>query len=227
MLEHSAFFGVFISLFCYFLGDLLYKKYRLAILNPLLIATAAIILVLSVAHIDYNVYYESAHFINFFLTPVTVCLAVPLYESMELLKKNKKALALGIASGVLTTLLSVLAMAVLFGLSHKEYITFLPKSITSAIGMDVSQELGGYAGLTVAIIIITGVIGNVCTPYLCRLFHLTHPIAKGVAIGSSSHAFGTVKAMEMGAVEGAISSLSIVVAGLMTVIGASVFAQFL
>lgn len=227
MLVNSAFFGVAISLLSYFLGDWLHKKFRFALLNPLLIAIAATILVLAVARIEYTAYYQSAKVIGFFLTPVTVCLAVPLYETLALLKKNKKALALGIFSGVVTTLMTILAMSLLFGLSHKEYVTFLPKSITSAIGMGVSEELGGYPGLTVAIIIITGVIGNVCAPLLCRLFHLESPIARGVAIGSSSHAIGTVKAMEMGAVEGAISSLSIVVSGLMTVVCAPLFARLL
>lgn len=227
MLANSAFFGVAISLLCYFSGDYLHKKFRLAVLNPLLISIVATIFVLSVARIEYTAYYESAKCISFFLTPVTVCLAVPLYETLSLLQKNKKALAIGIASGVVTTLLCILAMSLVFGLSHKEYVTFLPKSITSAIGMGVSEELGGYPGLTVAIIIITGVIGNVCAPLCCRLFRLTSPIARGVAIGSSSHAIGTVKAMEMGPIEGAISSLSIVVSGLMTVVGAPVFAKLL
>lgn len=227
MPEHSIFFGVVLSLLTYFLGVFLHNKFRLAILNPLLISVAATILVLLVARIRYEVYYESAKYISFFLTPATVCLAVPLYEALDLLKKSRKALSIGIASGVVTTLLCILLMSLLFNLSHKEYVTFLPKSVTSAIGMGVSEELGGYPGLTVAIIIVTGVIGNVCAPMCCRLFHLTHPIAKGVAIGSSSHAIGTVKAMEMGEIEGAISSLSIVVSGLMTVVGAPIFARFL
>ena len=130
-------------------------------------------------------------------------------------------------SGVLTTLLCILAMSLMFGLSHEEYVTLLPKSITTAIGMGVSEELGGYVTLTVAVIIITGVLGNIFAPLICRVFRIREPIAKGIAIGTSSHAVGTAKAMEMGEVEGAMSSLSIAISGLLTVVGASVFAQFL
>ena len=118
-------------------------------------------------------------------------------------------------------------MSVLFGLSHSEYVTLLPKSITTAIGMGVSAELGGYSTLTVAVIIITGLIGNIFAPSVCRLFRLTDPIARGIAIGSSSHAMGTSRAMEMGEIEGAMSSLSIAVSGMLTVVGASVFAQLM
>lgn len=133
----------------------------------------------------------------------------------------------GILSGVLTTLLCVLAMSLIFGFSHEEYVTFLPKSITTAIGMGVSEELGGYVTITVAIIIITGVLGNIIAPFVCKAFRIQDPIARGIAIGTASHAIGTSKAMEMGEIEGAMSSLSIVVSGLLTVVGASIFAQFI
>ena len=137
------------------------------------------------------------------------------------------AILAGILSGVLTTLCSVLALSLAFRLSHEEYVTLLPKSITTAIGMGVSEELGGYVTLTVAMIIITGILGNVIAVAVCRVFRITEPIAKGVAIGSAAHALGTAKAIEIGEVEGAMSGLSIVVAGLLTVAGASVFANFL
>ena len=137
------------------------------------------------------------------------------------------AIFAGIFAGVVTTLCSVLVMSRLFHLSHEEYVTLLPKSITTAIGMGVSEELGGYVTLTVAMIIITGIFGNVTAVAVCRLFHITDPIAKGVSIGSAAHALGTAKAIELGEVEGAMSGLSIVVAGLLTVAGASVFANFM
>ena len=124
-------------------------------------------------------------------------------------------------------MLSVLLFALVFRLSHAEYVTFLPKSITTAIGMGVSEELGGYVAITVAVIIITGIIGNIFAELICRLFRIKEPIAVGIAIGSSSHALGTAKAMEIGDVEGAMSSLSIVVSGLLTVLGAMVFSHFL
>ena len=161
------------------------------------------------------------------MTPSTVCLAVPLYEKIELLKEHWKAIVAGILSGVLTTLLCVLAMSLIFGFSHEEYVTFLPKSITTAIGMGVSEELGGLVTITVAVIIITGVLGNVIAEAVLKVAKIEEPIAKGLALGTSAHAIGTSKAMELGPVEGAMSSLAIAVAGLLTVIAASVFAGFM
>lgn len=225
--RNSAFAGVTISLLAYIAGMQLKKRFKSGLLNPLLIAIAATIAVLLAADIDYEIYNEGAKYLSWFLTPATVCLAIPLYEQMELLKKNWKAVTVGIVSGVLTSMVTILVLALLFGLTHQEYVTLLPKSITTAIGMGVSEELGGYVTITVAVIIITGVLGNILAEGLCRLFGITEPIAKGIAIGSSSHAIGTAKAMEMGEVEGAMSSLSIAVAGILTVVGASVFAGFL
>ena len=225
--ENSVFFGVVISLLAYGAGSLLQNRFKLALFNPLLISVAATIAVLAAAGIDYDVYYSGAQYLSYLLTPATVCLAVPLYEKLEVLKKNWRAILIGIVSGVLTTLLCILAMSLMFGLSHEEYVTLLPKSITTAIGMGVSEELGGYVTLTVAVLIITGVLGNIFAPLICRVFRIREPIAKGIAIGTSSHAVGTAKAMEMGEVEGAMSSLSIAISGLLTVVGASVFAQFL
>lgn len=221
----SIYAGVVISLLAYMLGLYLKKKFSLAILNPLLISVVVTILVLVAGKVDYDIYYEGAKYLSWFLTPATVCLAIPLYEQFTLLKKNVKAVMIGITTGVLTSLLTVLFLSFLMGLSHKEYVTLLPKSITTAIGMGVSEELGGYVTITVAVIVITGVLGNILADPVCKLFHITNPIAKGVAIGSSSHAIGTAKAMEMGEIEGAMSSLSIAVAGILTVIGATVFSN--
>ena len=227
MLCQSAFFGVVISLLAYELGMLLKKKFKLPIFNPLLISIAVVIVFLAVFDIDYQSYNDGAKYLSYLLTPATVCLAIPLYEQMEALKKNVKAITAGILSGVLTSLTVVLVLALLFHLNHKMYVTLLPKSITTAIGMGVSEELGGAVTITVAVIIITGVIGNMLAETLCKLFHIEEPIAKGIGIGSASHAIGTAKAMEMGDVEGAMSSLSIAVAGILTVVGASIYAMFL
>lgn len=225
-LMNSVFFGAFLSLAAYEFG-LILKKFRLAILNPLLIGTICVIAVLLILDMDYDKYNEGAKYISYLLTPATVCLAVPLYEQLTLLKKNFKAVAAGIVSGVLASLVSVFALAKLFGLNHEQYVTLLPKSITTAIGMGVSEELGGIVTITVASIIITGILGNVIAEYVCKIFKIKEPIAKGLAIGTASHAIGTAKAMEMGQVEGAMSSLAIAVAGLLTVVGASVFAGFM
>lgn len=226
-METSVFFGVIISLMAYGAGVLLQKRYKCPLWNPLLIAIIIVVAFLKLTGITYTVYEEGAKYISYLLTPATVCLAIPLYEQMSLLQKNYKAILIGILSGVLTSLVSILAMSVMFGLNHEEYITLLPKSITTAIGIGVSQELGGYVTLTVAVIVITGILGNMIAETLCRVCKITEPIAKGVALGTASHAIGTARANEMGKTEGAIAGLSIAVAGLLTVIGASVFAQFL
>ncbi len=220
----SAFFCVFITLLAYCIGLAVQKKFKHVLLNPLLIAivlTAAALLLLD---IDYEKYKANTSFISFFLTPATVCLAIPLYEQFELLKKNWVAVLCGIASGIVTCLISVFAFALLFKLDHTTYVTLLPKSITTAIGIGVTEELGGYVPITVAAIILSGILGNMFAPLFCKLFKITEPIAKGVAIGTSSHAIGTTKALELGEIEGAMSSLSIVVAGLLTVVLAPLFA---
>lgn len=226
-IENSVFFGVLVSLLSYGIGSTLKKRLKHSLFNPLLIAIALTILILLVLKIDYAVYYEGAKYISYLLTPATICLAIPLYEQMELLKNNLKIVLLGILSGVLTSLCSILALALLFGLNKAEYVTLLPKSVTTAIGMGISEELGGYVSLTATVIIITGILGNVIADALFKVFRITEPIAKGIALGTASHAIGTAKAIELGETEGAMSSLSIVVAGILTVVGASVFAQFL
>lgn len=226
-LSESIFFGVAVSILTYELGVFLKKKLKWSICNPLLISIAAIILFLSAFDIPYESYKEGAKYISYLLTPATVCLAIPLYEQVELLKKHSWAIAAGLVSGVLTSVLCVLVLAILFQLDHAEYVTLLPKSVTTAIGMGISEELGGYVTITVAVIIITGVIGNMIAELVCRIFKIEEPVAKGIAIGSASHAIGTVKAMEMGEIEGAMSSLSIAVAGLLTAVAAPVFAGLL
>ncbi len=225
--EISAFAGVTLSLLAYAFGMFLKRKTHLSIFNPLLVSIAVTIVVLVIADVDYDTYNKGAVYLSWFLTPATVCLAIPLYEQIELLKKHWKAVLTGILSGVLTSLLTVFVLSKLMSLSHKEYVTMLPKSITTAIGMGVSEELGGYVTITVAVIIVTGVLGNILAEFICKIFRITEPIAKGLAIGSASHAIGTAKAMEMGEIEGAMSSLSIAVAGIITVVGASIFANFI
>ena len=223
----SVFFGVFVTLAAYFVGLKVREKTGLAIMNPLLIAIVLVMLLLRRLDIDYAAYNQSARLVSSLLTPATVCLAVPLYEQLQLLKRHKAAILTGVISGVLTSLVCVLVLAMLFGLDHAAYVTLLPKSITTAIGMGVSEQLGGHVSITVAVIIITGVIGNMIAESVCKAFHITEPIARGIAIGTASHAIGTTRAMELGEVEGAMSSLSIVVAGMLTVAGASVFSLLL
>ena len=227
LLESSVFVGVMISLASYGLGIWLRKKTGLSFMNPLLISIILVISFLLLTGVDYQTYAKGADVISYLLTPATICLAVPLYQQFNLLKKNWKSVVAGIVSGVVSSLVCILLLALLFKFDHQTYVTFLPKSITTAIGMGVSQELGGYVSLAVVVIVITGVLGNVIAEGVLKLFRIEEPIAKGIAIGSSSHAVGTAKAMEIGQTEGAMSSLSIVVCGLLTVVGASIFAQFI
>ena len=227
LIENSVFIGVMISLASYGLGMWLRKKTGLSFMNPLLISIILVIAFLLLTGVSYQTYAEGANAISFLLTPATICLAVPLYKQFNLLKKNWKAVVAGVVSGVVSSLVCILLLALLFKFDHQTYVTFLPKSITTAIGMGVAEELGGYVSLAVVVIVITGVIGNVIAEWVLKLFKIEEPIAKGIAIGSSSHAVGTAKAMEIGQIEGAMSSLSIVVCGLLTVVGASIFAHFI
>lgn len=227
MLAESAFFGIFLTLLCYEIGLWVKKKAKISLANPLLIAVIIIIAVLLVFHIDYNNYAAGAGYVSFFLTPATVSLAIPLYRQLALLKKYPKAILGGIFSGVMTAMVSIFLLSLAFGLNHEQYVTLLPKSITTAIGMGVSDKMGGMPAITVIAISVTGISGTILAEAICKLFRITEPVAKGVAIGTASHALGTSKAMEIGEIEGAMSSLSIVVTGIMTVIAISVFSNFI
>ncbi len=217
-LASSAYFGAVLSIGAYSAGMWLKKKTNLAICNPLLIAAAIIVPVLLLTGISYDEYMKGAQCISYLLTPATVCLAIPLYKQLALLKKNKAAVFCGIASGVAANALTIFVLCLLFRLEHVHYVTLLPKSITTAIGMGVSEEAGGIVTLTVVSIIITGVSGVIMCEKLFKLLRLEEPIAKGLALGNGAHAIGTAKALELGEVEGAMSSLAIAVAGLMTVV---------
>ena len=224
MLHGSTFFCMAISLFGYEAGIFLRKKLKIGIFNPLLVSIAFVIIVLKVTGIDYDTYDKGANVLSYLLTPSTVCLAIPLYQQMNLLKKNLKAIIAGITTGVFASLAGVWVFSMLFHLKKQFYVTLLPKSITTAIGMGISEELGGIVTITVAVIIITGVLGNMIAEVVYKIAKIEEPIARGLGLGTSAHAIGTAKAMELGPVEGAMSSLAIAVAGLLTVVGASVFA---
>lgn len=220
----SVYLGLLISLGAYGIGMYLKHRTGLRIFNPLLIAIALVIVFILLADIPYAHYAKGSNLLNYLLTPATICLAVPLYQQVELLKRNLNAVLAGIIAGVVSSMTSVLAMALLLRFDHTSFVTFLPKSITTAIGMGVSEELGGYVSITVIAIVITGVFGSMIGERLLSALHITEPIAKGIAMGSASHAMGTASAMEMGQVEGAMSGLSIVVSGIITVFAANMFA---
>lgn len=227
MLTNSVFFGVVLTLICYEIGLIIKRKTKWALANPLLIATIIIIGVLVGLGIDYETYKASVQSINFLLTPATVCLAIPLYRQLSLLKKYPLAIFSGVISGVLAAMVSIFLMSLAFGLNHEQYISVLPKSITTAIGIGIAGKMGGMVTLTVVAISITGISGTVLAECWLKLLRIREPIAKGLAIGTASHALGTTKAMEMGEVEGAMSSLSIVVTGILTVIAIQFFAMFI
>ena len=226
-LTNSVFFGAVLSFLAYEIGLLLKKRFKLAVLNPLLIGILCVMGALAVLRIDYDQYNEGAQYISYLLTPATVCLAVPLYKQIHLLKAYKAAVAASIGVGVLVSAGCVFLLSRLLGLSHTHYVTLLPKSITTAIGMGVSEEAGGIVTLTVMSIVLTGIFGSMICEAVLKVFHVSHPAARGLAIGTSAHAVGTAKALEMGEIEGAMSSLSIAVAGLMTVIVAPAAANLM
>lgn len=223
----ATFFGVMISLLSYEFGLWLKRKTQSPICNPLLVSIVVTIAILLILGVDYESYNAGAQYLSYLLTPATVCLAIPLYEQLSLLVRNIKAILIGIVAGVLASIGSVLGLCILFGLNHQYYVTLLPKSITTAIGMGVSEELGGIVTITVSVIILTGVLGNIIAETVCKCFRITEPVAKGIAIGTAAHAIGTARALEMGEIEGAMSSLAIAVSGLITVGAASVFANLI
>jgi predicted murein hydrolase (TIGR00659 family) len=227
VLLNSAYFGIVVSILGYAIGTFINRKLKHPIFNPLLISIILVIGLLLILNIDYDSYNQSAQYLSYLLTPATVCLAVPLYKQLALLKKNIKAVLISITAGVLSSVGSIFGLAKLFSLNHTEYVTLMPKSVTSAIGVAISEELGGISAITISAIVLTGILGNLIAVGICKIFRIKNPIAKGLAIGTASHVIGTTKALEIGEIEGAMSSLAVVAAGLLTVIFSSFFAQFI
>ena len=219
-LQQCGSWGVLATLAAYAAGVWVNRKTGKALFNPLLMGSIFVIVFLSCFGVPYADYKSSAQPISWLLMPATVSLAIPLYEKWELLEKNLAAIFAAIAAGVLTSLGSVLAMAWVLRIERTHAVSFLPKSVTTAIGMDVAETLGGAAALA-------GIVGSLMGETVCKVCHITDPLAKGLALGTSAHAIGTSKALQMGEVEGAMSGLAIAVAGIMTAILAPVAANFL
>lgn len=226
-LRQCGSWGVFVTLAAYGLGVVLNRKTGWPLFNPLLLGSIFVMVFLRCFAVPYAQYSVSAAPVNWLLGPATVSLAIPLYEKWALLEKNLKAILAAIMAGVLTSLGSVLAMAWLLRMERAHAVTLLPKSVTTAIGMDIAQTLGGTAALAGAVIILTGIAGSLLADGVCKVCHITDPIAKGLALGTSAHAVGTSKALQMGEVEGAISGLAIAVAGVLTALLAPIAANFL
>ena len=187
-------------------------------MNPLLIAIVLIIVFLLVTGISYETYQFGAKYLSYFLTPVTVCLAVPLYKQLEVLKKNVSAILISIFLGCLSHAGILVAITAAFRMEDQLLFSLMPKSITTAIALGVTNEIGGIQGITVIGVMVAGISGAVVGPTLLSLFGVKDPIAQGLALGSSAHAIGTSKAVDLGEVQAAMSSLAIVVTGIMTVI---------
>lgn len=226
-LDTSAAWGAVLTIGAFGLGTAVNRKTGRAWCNPLLLGSLLVILLLSVLKLPYQAYQASAAPISWLLLPATVSLAIPLFEKWALLRKNAPAILAGILAGVLTSLGCAVMLAWAFQLEYAQAVTLLPKSVTTAIGMDVADTLGGIPSLAGAVIILTGIAGNLIAPQVCGLLRVADPLAKGVAIGTASHAVGTAKALEMGETEGAMSSLAIAVAGVLTALLAPVFAGLL
>lgn len=219
----SPFFGICLTILAYELGLYINRKLKTPIANPLLIAVAIVIAVLAVFKIPYASYNQGGSIITMFLAPATASLAVNIYTQLEQLKKRLLPVLAGALAGSCTSIGCILLLSRLFGLDDALTASLIPKSVTTPIAMSVSQQLGGIVPVTVAAVVVTGIIGAVFAPIFIRLFRVKDPVAAGLAIGVSSHALGTTKALEIGEVEGAMSGIAIGIAGLITVI----LAQFL
>lgn len=217
-LANSIYFGVFLTIFVYQLAVAIQKKWPVPILSPLLVSMLIIMGFLYVTDIPYETYQQGAKYIGDFLTPLTVCLAVPLYRQIRVLKENIAAIVISIICGCLAHIATILLLANVMGLDELLRNSLFGKSVTTAIALGVTNELGGIQGVTIIGVTVAGILGGVIGPTVLRFIKVKEPIAFGLGMGSASHAIGTSKALEIGEVQGAMSSLAIVVTGLLTVI---------
>ena len=217
-LADSSYFGLFFGLFIFWASTRISKKLKSNLANPLLIATGLIILFLVVFQVDYETFDKGASHLTYFLTPATVALAIPMYKQVSLLKKNMAAIFISILCGIAANAVCILALCLLFRMDPEIYRSLLPKSVTTAIAIGVSTEIGGVSSLTVASVVFTGLFGSSVAHLVCRIFRIKNPVAVGLACGNSAHAIGTVTALEIGEVEGAMSGLAMVVAGVLTAV---------
>ena len=218
ILLNSTYFGVAISIFAYWIGFQIKKKWDYPLCNPLLLATIIVIAFLALTKIDYETYNNGAKYITYFLTPATICLAVPLYKQFETLKKNSLAALTGLLCGCMAHVLIMVGIAVLFHVNDELPLSLLSKSVTTPIALGITNEIGGIQAVTVIGVVVAGILGAVLGPTILKICKIEEPVAQGLGMGTASHAVGTSKALEMGEIQAAMSSLAIVVTGLMTVI---------
>lgn len=222
----SPLFGISLTIFTYFIGKMINKKFNNPILNPMIISVILIILVLKIFKIPMEYYQNGGEVINLFLTPATAALAYSIYHQLDVLKKYFIPVVVGSFVGAFTSVVSVLLLSKAFGLSEEITWSLFPKSVTVPIAVDVSSGLGGIPSITVLAVAISGMTGCVFAPLFIRFFRIREKTAAGVGIGTASHGLGTSKALEIGEVEGAMSGISIGITGIMTVI-ISLFFQVL
>ncbi len=218
LLQNSAFFGLSLSIGAYWIGLKVKEKLKWDIVNPLLVAMILIIALLLVCGVDYETYDNGAKYITFLLTPATVCLAIPLYKNIELLKKNIIAVLISIVCGVFAHLISIATIGIVLHVDDILVRSLLSKSVTTPIAIGISGEIGGLVPITIIGVTVAGMTGVVIGPTLLKLVGIKEPIAQGLAIGTAAHVLGTSRAVELGEIQGAMSSLAIVVTGILTVI---------
>ena len=226
LLLSSTFFGVSISLLTYFFGMFLRKKFNYAIVNPLLISAILTIAFLLLFDVDYATYNQGAQYLSVFLTPATICLAVPLYRQLQVLKQNVVTVIVPISCGVIAHAITLISLSKLFDVEEILTLSLLSKSVTTPIAVGICHELNGIEVVTIMGVMIAGIIGAVFGPIVCNILKIKEPIAQGLGIGSASHAIGTSKALEMGELQGAMSSLAIVVTAILNVSVVPFVAQF-
>lgn len=227
ILFDNAFFGIFISIFAFKIGESIFKRFKKPYLNPIFVALILIFAFMNFFEIPTTYYNKGGDILGFFIAPATVCLAIPLFRELKTLKKHYRVILVGSIIGSVTAILSVIGLGRLLGIQDIVLLSFIPKSITTPIGIEVSKVLGGIPSITIFAIMVTGITGNIFAPIMMKLFKIENAIAKGLGIGISSHAVGTSKAIEMGEVEGAMSALSLVIAGIITIFIAPLFISFL
>ena len=208
--------SVLLTLLAYQAGALLQKKTKSPVCNPILVGVVLVLLFMALTGLENKTYQAANVRLSWLMTPATICLAIPMYQQVEILKKNWRAMVAGIAAGALSCLAVVLVWGLVFRFDRELTISLLPKSVTSAIGVPLSGLNGGILSITTAAIILTGILASVMGPVLCKLFRLKDEISRGVAFGTAGHVIGTAKANEFSSLTGAVSSLSLVVAGLLT-----------
>ena len=214
----SDYFCITLTVWGFFIGLLCQKKWKIAVFNPIIIGAGLVMLALWALDIPVEQYQQSCKPLTYLLTPATICLSISFYEQLQKLKQHLPAILIGVTGGTLASLLSVWLMSKMFGFDQILTVSLLPKSITTAIGVALSQQAGGIGALTTAVIIVTGIFGNIAGPFLVKLFRLEDPISQGVSFGTASHVIGTSKAMEMSSLAGAVSSLSLTLAGVISTV---------